>query len=546
LCVLLVTWFCRTVLWSSPVAAQGNCVFPFIYNGVSHNKCITENDPEGKLWCSTKTDEQNRHVKGGNFWEHCTVPAPPTASTRGSVPCQFPFIYKEVSYSTCITKDDPNNELWCSTKTDSQNNHLKGNYRKCSDEDLKPQTQSAVSTNRRKGCANTTDNSIGDCILIDLCPQLNSILKQVQNGGSGLEILRGSICENKASGLKVCCSRRKTNPTITKPTISLPTRRFSLPRECGVNSQNDRITGGEDAGLGSNPWNVIFRGREASKGGGSCSDSNPGCPGWAGNGECQKNPSYMKNNCKKSCNNCPSGSTGNEIWFCGGVLITEHHVLTAAHCFPNHIEIMFVRIGEYDLSKLIDSERKLTAPQPQDINVARIIEHEEWNIPGCRRCNDIAIAKLAKPAKFHQSFVQPICLPSEPLTDLGFSVAEYQGKLGIATGWGITAKEDSLKATGGSKILQRVELDISEMDFCRQRKRNYPDKNMILCAGNGDGKDTCRGDSGGPLMLSNKFGQIWYAVGITSVGNSVCGIKDVQSVFTNVHYYIDWIKQNLV
>ncbi|CAL4061325.1 unnamed protein product, partial [Meganyctiphanes norvegica] len=105
---------------------------------------------------------------------------------------------------------------------------------------------------------------------------------------------------------------------------------------------------------------------------------------------------------------------------------------------------------------------------------------------------------------------------------------------------------NAFQTTKGSDILQKVQLLINELNFCHQRKDIYPDKNMILCAGKGDGKDTCRGDSGGPLMLTDKFGQIWYAVGIASFGDTVCGSKNGQSIFTNVHHYIDWIKSNLV
>ncbi|CAL4073043.1 unnamed protein product, partial [Meganyctiphanes norvegica] len=108
-----------------------SCQFPFIYTGVTHTTCTTVGDPEGKLWCSTKTDSQNNHVPGGNF-KHCTSAdiAPPAKS------CQFPFIFNGVTHTTCTTVEDPEGKLWCSTKTDNQNNHVPGgNFKHCTSAD---------------------------------------------------------------------------------------------------------------------------------------------------------------------------------------------------------------------------------------------------------------------------------------------------------------------------------------------------------------------------------------------------------------------------
>ena len=41
----------------------------------------------------------------------------------------------------------------------------------------------------------------------------------------------------------------------------------------------------------------------------SCVDGNKSCPSWAQKGECSKNPGYMLVNCKKSCNQCSSGTS---------------------------------------------------------------------------------------------------------------------------------------------------------------------------------------------------------------------------------------------
>ena len=67
---------CTTI--GGPEAGQP-CVFPFIYSGESRAGCITQGDPEGRAWCSTRVDTRGRHVSGGEHWAHCGPTCPGTA-----------------------------------------------------------------------------------------------------------------------------------------------------------------------------------------------------------------------------------------------------------------------------------------------------------------------------------------------------------------------------------------------------------------------------------------------------------------------------------
>jgi len=59
------------------------CQFPFNYDGVTWSGCTTANDPDGKAWCSTRTDTQGDHVLGGGHWGHCDLSCAVGCTTQG-------------------------------------------------------------------------------------------------------------------------------------------------------------------------------------------------------------------------------------------------------------------------------------------------------------------------------------------------------------------------------------------------------------------------------------------------------------------------------
>ena len=71
---------CTTI--GGPDAGQP-CQLPFIFNDVTRNGCITESDPEGRAWCSTRVDSEGRHVAGGDHWAHCDPECPMSVSASG-------------------------------------------------------------------------------------------------------------------------------------------------------------------------------------------------------------------------------------------------------------------------------------------------------------------------------------------------------------------------------------------------------------------------------------------------------------------------------
>lgn len=93
-------------------------------------------------------------------------------------------------------------------------------------------------------------------------------------------------------------------------------------------------------------------------------------------------------------------------------------------------------------------------------------------------------------------------------------------------------------------VLQKAQVPLTPTPFCDALQQRYPDPSSTLCAG-GEGPFTCKGDSGGPLMIDNRMRTRWYVLGITSKGPRVCGAPNTQTLFTNVHHHLPWILSNL-
>ncbi|XP_055850364.1 uncharacterized protein LOC129914937 [Episyrphus balteatus] len=364
-------------------------------------------------------------------------------------------------------------------------------------------------TSAQSQCLNPNQNR-GNCISIYQCSSLLSVAARKPLQDIDRRFLRSSQCRGGLGQPPyVCCTdetgyvRQPTPSTVLFPTENRPninrirgqsfnqSPRGQLPGPpaCGGVTLQNKIYGGDDTDLSEFPWLAIFE--------------------------------YRRRNGQRSTN-------------CGGSLINQRYIITAAHCVAGATErevgpLVSVILGEHDTTRTIDCVGSTCAGPALRYGVEEARAHESYSDAQPHRHNDIGLVRLDRNVIYSDQ-IRPICLP--------FTLPNEQlpsGTLLTVAGWGRTLN------TRKSAIKQKVQVPLTDQGECRQKflKRNIQIIDAQVCAGGVYAEDSCDGDSGGPLMSFRQG--VWVLEGIVSFGVK-CGFQGWPAVHTRVESYDNWIR----
>ncbi|XP_053378376.1 uncharacterized protein LOC128548056 [Mercenaria mercenaria] len=272
-----------------------------------------------------------------------------------------------------------------------------------------------------------------------------------------------------------------------------------LNKYCGisifdeVNLASSRISKGNDARPNENPWHVTLRSR---------------------------------------------GRSSKERAFCGGTIISQRYILTAAHCVEEFETNFGVPFESENVVILLGTTECLLTGDGTTRTFKSFVVHPKFG-DQAPYDNDAALIELDSPVEYTDS-IRPICLEPADYNDRVFlensdSLSPVPGKV---TGCG------QKRNRGGSvKNLQELHLPYVDREECEDslgRNKNMLTDRMF-CAGSKIERtgDTCGGDSGGGLVMATSTR--WVQTGIVSWGMG-CDVNKYYGIYTDVGKLYNWIE----
>jgi len=213
---------------------------------------------------------------------------------------------------------------------------------------------------------------------------------------------------------------------------------------------------------------------------------------------------------------------------CGAALLSENWAITAAHCVESvNPDELLLRMGEFDLN---DEEHEPFTFQDRKVQI--VASHPKFDPKTFEY--DLALLRFYEPVVFTPNII-PVCIPEDD--------EDLVGRDAWVTGWGRLYEDGPLPSK-----MQKVTLPIINNTECELMyeqagfREHIP--HIFICAGYREGgKDSCEGDSGGPMSVQRQDSRFMLS-GVISWGIG-CAEKNQPGVYTRISDFREWINQIL-